>query len=380
MPMNDSDVMAEDWPLLVSFFPGNWRELARDTLALKGLRKDKSEENFLHTLLLHLACGYSLRETVVRARAAQLADFSDVALLKRLRKSKEWLYQLCMSLFSERGLQGKDPQAPPLRLIDATLVKEPGQTGSQWRVHYSLQWPSLCCDYFKLTATEGQGTGESLAHFPLQRGEHLLADRGYSNAASIGYASARGARLIVRLNPQSIRLLHPEGGLFDLPKHLKSVRRTAQVACWPALVTGSNGEKPVRGRICVVRKSQAAIAAAQRKLREKASRKQSNLQEETLFYAEYVIVFTTFNAKDFPPERVLECYRLRWQIELVFKRFKQIADLGHLPKYDEESSKAWLYGKLFVALLTEKLIAHAESVSPWGYRFAKIPPEPKPLA
>ncbi|MHC4192232.1 MAG: transposase, partial [Planctomycetota bacterium] len=64
---------------------------------------------------------------------------------------------------------------------------------------------------------------------------------------------------------------------------------------------------------------------------------------------------------------VLEWYRIRWQVELVFKRFKSIAQLGHLPKHSDDSSKAWLYGKLFVALLTEKLISHASSISPWGY-------------
>ena len=79
------------------------------------------------------------------------------------------------------------------------------------------------------------------------------------------------------------------------------------------------------------------------------------------------MVLTTFPVKEFPPQVVLELYRFRWQIELVFKRFKQIAQLGHLPKQDDDSSKAWLYGKLFVALLTEKLIAQARVFSPWGY-------------
>ena len=31
--------MPEDWELLKTFLPGNWRELARETGALKGLRK-----------------------------------------------------------------------------------------------------------------------------------------------------------------------------------------------------------------------------------------------------------------------------------------------------------------------------------------------------
>ena len=40
---------------------------------------------------------------------------------------------------------------------------------------------------------------------------------------------------------------------------------------------------------------------------------------------------------------------------------------GPSPKAGGESSRAWLYGKLFVALLTEKLITHASSLFHWGY-------------
>jgi len=64
---------------------------------------------------------------------------------------------------------------------------------------------------------------------------------------------------------------------------------------------------------------------------------------------------------------VLEYYRFRWQIELVFKRLKSILAVGHLPKHDDQSSRAWLYGKLFVALLTQKLVRLGSSISPWGY-------------
>ena len=79
-----------------------------------------------------------------------------------------------------------------------------------------------------------------------------------------------------------------------------------------------------------------------------------------------MIVFTTFPESGFAPETALDWYRLRWQVELAFKRFKSVAQLGHLPKRGGESSKAWLYGKLFTALLTERLIAHASALSPGG--------------
>ena len=47
--------------------------------------------------------------------------------------------------------------------------------------------------------------------------------------------------------------------------------------------------------------------------------------------------------------------------------YKSIVDLGHIPKADDISSRSWLYGKLFLGLLTEKLIRIGRSFSPWGY-------------
>lgn len=55
---------------------------------------------------------------------------------------------------------------------------------------------------------------------------------------------------------------------------------------------------------------------------------------------------------------------MRWQIELAFKRLKNLAQLGHLPKHDGQSSRAWLYGKLFIALLTQKVIRIGRDISP----------------
>ena len=115
MRMHDTEAGAvdEDWDVLLSFLPRDWRELARDTGALKGLRKDKTVDNLLRTLVLHLGCGHSLRETVVRARQARLADLSDVALLKRLKESKGWLHALCVRLFEEQGSGGHPRRRVP---------------------------------------------------------------------------------------------------------------------------------------------------------------------------------------------------------------------------------------------------------------------------
>ena len=367
----EAGTVDEDWDVLSSFFPRDWRELARDTGALKGLRKDKSVDNLLRTLLLHLGCGHSLRETAVRAREAHLADLSDVALLKRLKKSKAWLHALCVRLFEEQELAVVPGGAFQVRAVDATTVKEPGPSGSLWRLHYSVCLPSLACDFFKLTGTEGPGTGESLARFPIRAGDHVLADRGYSTARGIHHVVDAGGRLIVRVNTAALPLFTASGRPFDLLAAVTSVTRPGAVRSWATRVVAAGGgggpTGAVAGRVCVLRKSAEAIRLAHQKIRRDAARRGHAVQPATLRFAEYVIVFTTFPEPAFSAADVLDWYRLRWQVELVFKRFKSLAQLGHLPKYDDDSAKAWLYGKLFVALLVEKLIHHARTISPWGY-------------
>jgi hypothetical protein len=358
--------MDEDWPLLVSFFPDGWGDMAADSGALKGLRKDKSPENLLRTLLIHFGCGHSLRETVVRAREAGIADLSDVALLKRLRKSKDWLYTMCVALFQERGVALASNDGFQVRAFDATTVKEPGKTGSLWRIHYSVSLPSLNCDFFKLTETEGVGTGESFSQFAIKEGDYIIADRGYSTANGIHYATVNKAFVTVRVNTAGLPLRDRERKDFDLLEAVKTVTKPGISRAWSVVAYNKN-QSSVDGRLCVIRKSEEAVKLAQEKIRKEASKKGRITKLETLEYAKYIILFTTFPENEFSPAEILEWYRIRWQVELVFKRFKSLAQLGHLPKQDDESAKAWLYGKLFVALVVEKLIEHACSVSPWGY-------------
>jgi hypothetical protein len=358
--------MTEDWQILLSLFPSNWVELASATDALKGLRKDKDAENYMRTLLIHIGCGYSLRETVTRAKQANLGDISDVALIKRLRKAKDWLHSICVALFEEQGIALKDTSDFPVRLFDATNVKEPGKTGSLWRIHYSVQVPSLTCDFFKLTATKGEGTGESFFQYSIKKGDYIIADRGYSTASGIHHVVSKKAYVIVRVNTSSLPILDLKGQPFPLLKKVTAIKKPGIVTSWNVLIPARSGET-IKGRICVIRKTEEAIELAHEKLKKEAQKKGRTTKSETFEYAKYIVVFSNYPQDIFSEIEILDCYRIRWQVELIFKRFKSIAQLGHLPKHSDDSSKAWLYGKLLVALLTMKLINYAESISPWGY-------------
>lgn len=371
--MQQTSILDENWDTLVSLFPKNWEELALSTGAMtRKLRNFDSVEAVLRTLLLHIARGYSLRETAVRAKAAGLASVSDVALLKRLRLAEDWLRALCCSLLQEKNFNL--PQEKPrfnIRLVDGTVIKEPGKTGSQWRIHYSISLPKFRCDHFELTSTKGEGTAETLQRIPVSANDCLIADRGYSYATDIQYINKNNAYVIVRVNTQSLPLFKDCNAKkrFDLLNSVQKLQNTGDVGEWQVYVKAPEAQTSTRGRICVIRKSEQAIEQALKKLRRKASKGQRELQAQTLEYAKYIIVFTTLPKRSFTARDVLEWYRVRWQIELVFKRFKSLAKLGHLPKYDDDSSRAWLYGKLFICLLTEKLIDYSRFISPWGYDF-----------
>jgi len=362
-----STVLAEDWQTLVNMFPKNWRALAKETQAItRKLRGFADEESMMRILLLHIAQGYSLRETVTRAKLAHIADLSDVALLKRLRCAEQWFKALCLALLAERGIKPmKANTLIPMRLADGTTVKEPGKTGSVWRIHYSISLPDLRCDYFKLTKTQGEETAETFKQFPIKKGECIIGDRGYSKSQGIAYVDRKSAYVLVRVNTGALKFCTPSNKPFHLLEQVKTLKNEHERQQWAVKLVVDN--TLINGRVCVIRKSRLAADEAIKKLKINASKKQKTLRLETLEFAHYVIIFTTLPPQEYPLDTILDSYRFRWQIELAFKRLKSLAGLGHLPKYDEASVKAWLYGKLFTGLLVEKLIQYAKTTSPWGY-------------
>jgi hypothetical protein len=298
----------------------------------------------------------------VRAKLANWTNISDVALLKRLRNNEEWLRLLCIELLRENvAFRLEKGISRTIRIVDGTIVREPGKTGSQWRILYSIRLPSLVCDFFEVTATIGEGSGESLNRLPVGPRELILADAGYCSVAGIEYVGQHGADVLVRVNPQTFVAYSAFGRRISLLSRLRTLSQVGQFGEWRVVLQGSS----FAGRLCAVRKSDCAIQKAHRRLQRKASKKQMITRPGTLEFAKYVIVFTTRSSGS--TADVLRSYRMRWQIELVFERLKSLAQLGHLPKHDDRSSRAWLYGKLLVTLLAQKLIRIGREISPSGY-------------
>jgi hypothetical protein len=352
----------EEWQILARLLPMDWRELARTTGAIRHKKGITDPEVLLRLLLLHVAGGLSLRSAAARAPEVGLPEVSSVALFKRLRASEGWLRTLAANMYEASRIRRANlAQGYRLRAVDATTVHEPGKTGSEWRVHFSVALPEMACDFYEVTDVHG---GETYKRFPIHRGDLILGDRGYCHREGVAHVLEAGGDVVVRLNSTSFPLLDRAGRPLDLLAYL---RRLDGHQCHGNQVSFEANGKGFSARICAVRKSSLAAERAKERIRREDSKKQRTSLAETLEFAEYVFVLATPSKERLSASGALELYRARWQIELVFKRMKSLMRLGHLPKRSDASSRAWIQGKILTVLLVERLLDEARFFSPWGF-------------
>jgi hypothetical protein len=282
---------------------------------------------------------------------------------------------MAQQLRAQLALPSEDSQGllsgRPLRVVDGSIVRESGRTGSQWRLHYAIGLPSLQCQEVHVTSCD---EGESLKRFEVQAGDIFMADRGYAHPGGVAHVKRHGGDVIVRMNLVTLALTDPETGEpLDVLAKVCSLQ-VGQCGAWPVRLKvkaerGGQRAHEIQGRLCAVRKSAASAALGRDRVRHESKRGGCKVQPQTLEAAEYVLIFTTLEP-DIGAQQVMELYRLRWQVEIEFKRLKSIIELGNLKKHDARAARSWLQGKLLVALIVARLIAHAERVSPWGYEIS----------
>src|SRR6266849_7925858 len=312
MSTADESLATENWPIVCSFLPKGWQEMARSTGALRRARDIPDAESLLRLLLLHVANGYSLAETA--ARASELGmELSAVAVFKRLRASEEWLRWLAEQ---QRGRErlAVESQGRPVRAVDATTVSEPGSTGTNWRVHYVVNLANLQCDFFELTGVEG---GETLRRIPIRENDIMMGDRVYATPVGVAHVKAAQADLVVRLNRQSLPLFDAREKQLNVLRLFRKMK-VGQIRQWAAQVKHPDGGW-VQGRLIALQRSAEATRLARRRLQINASKKQRKVSPESWEAAQYFYLWTTL-AEVFEASVILELYRLRWQIELAFKR------------------------------------------------------------
>jgi hypothetical protein len=350
--METKKFFESDWKFILSMLPKglDLDQTAREHGALLLPRIIRSAETLLQLVFAYACCRLSLQETSVWAAQQGLAELSKIALRKRLKQSAVWLGALLEATLAERA-GGLAQGGIRLRLVDATTVLIPGSQGTDWRIHLGFDLGSLSIDSLEVTGPE---EGESYRRFRVQETEVVIGDRGYAHRKGIWSVVRSGGYFLVRLSWRNLPLLDSQGESFDLFGALRQGKEDEAIEF--AVQTAPTQEIPaIPARLVVLRKSPEASEKSRRKLLQAAKRKGHAVDPRTLEAAGYIFVLTSMPAESFPAAQVLEVYRFRWQIEMAFKRFKEILPLRRVPGKDPDLAKTYLYANLLAALLTEDL-------------------------
>jgi hypothetical protein len=338
---------------------------AREFGAFEKARKIKCAVDHLRLVLAYCWGTRGLRLTAAWAEAIGLASLSNVAVLKRLRKSADWLERLVCRLIWAGSRAGGIAAAKgrPVRLVDATSVAKAGrdarESGGRWRIHSVFDLASERFSAFDLTDESG---GEIIDRAEVIAGEIRVADRAYLQPDRIAKVLGAGADVVVRAAWNNARWLDEEGNRVDLIALLKKARGKGLIdrPIW----IKSSAKEPIALRLVAIRKPKEARDRSIEKLKRHARDKGRNLKPETLVAAEWVIIVTSLKRDEYPLSAISALYRLRWRIEIAFKHLKSGIGLAGPPGDDPRSARAYILCHLLLGLLTEPLIAEHLGDSP----------------
>jgi IS4 transposase len=346
----------EDWLFLRSFLPKDLDEMATRTRSLRRRRHIKSGEDLLRLALVYACDGISLRDVSAWCRETGFVEVSDVAVLKRLRTCVPFLRQVVSQL-----IEPVSETVEPLRitLLDATTLSRSKAKGVDFRVHvgYDVQTGQIS----GIELSDGS-VAERLDRIPVKEGEVIVADMGYNGREPLWDVVKQGGHVLVRTHPKLSSFLDADERKVDLLAWARGIQpgeiRQMQVRTCPYRKVPA-----IKGRLIVVAASERSRQNHLQRLRRKAqrnSRQVTSLQEDA---GRYIFLFTTLTQEQAGAQSLLDAYRLRWQIEILFKRIKGVLTLGELRARDKLLCEALILAKLILLLVAQKV---EQAFSPWG--------------
>jgi DDE family transposase len=363
--MTRESLSAQDWQDIVARLGGaaGLEQSARETKAFLRARAIATATDLLRLVLAYCLGDRGLRSTAAWSTAVGLADLSNVALLQRLRRCGDWL-----AFLVGEALAAAAPQAGRgrlIRIIDATTVPQAGTAAKKgnklWRIHSAFDLPRERFGHFELTDQHG---GETLDRIPVVKGEIRIADRAHLQPDRIAVVLDQGADVMIRAGWRNARWLDAEGEPVDLVAEFRKASDCGLID--RTIFIGRKSGEPLALRLVAVKKPPRAAEAARRTARRQAKKQGHQVSKGTLAAADWVILVTSLAPEAFPTADVLALYRLRWRIELGFKRLKSLIGLKGPPGADERSAKPYVLAHLLIILLLEPFVDELEDSPHWA--------------
>ena len=352
----------EAWSALSARLPADLDldDLARCGQAIQRRRCEhgiNDGETLLRLSLARGPGGKSLQETAAWAHLSGVAEVVAQSLNERLHRATSFLALITHHLLAGRRLRSPLWSGRCLHIADGCSLSQPGSKGTDWRLHAVYDLGRGGFSHLELA---DRGGAESLLRCKPAAGEVLIADRGYAKArelrACLDPSGPQARDFIVRIGRRALALRDPRGAPFDLIAHLQTIAPGAdpQEVAVQAVVGRSQQPVLLPLRLTVVALPAEKAEANRKKLLRKASKHQDKLDPRSLVAAGFAMLVTPLPS-EIPAAEIAAVCRLRWQVELAFKRLKSLLHIDRLPTRTCNGSLSWLYPHLILLLLTEDL-------------------------
>ena len=341
------------------YLPAGWEEKAKETGALIRGRVIKTPRELLALNMLYMDKESSFGMTAAAMTITKGIKISKIGAYERIKNSGEWLRWMAEELCRTQGAMVKKPEILGEREIiipDGSAEAVKGGKQTDYRLHYALDLFGFRCRHMEITSDK---EGERLSRYEVRETDIYVADRGYCTITGIEHVRKNEGNYVIRYRAKAFNLYDADGKRIELLREIRGLEAFESTEIQGYYRVQSGEMRPIR--IVAMKKDEKAIAESKRKMTSKKKKRQKSVPtKETMELNEYIILVTSL---EYTKEQILEIYRARWQIEMVFQRLKTLFGYGDVPGKKEETVKAWFYGKLFLAALCESIMKR-ESFSP----------------
>ena len=191
----------------------------------------------------------------------------------------------------------------------------------------------------------------------------VLIDQGYFSIKILADIATRGAYFLTRYLAGTT-LYDVSGKKLFLYKKLK--RSTDKLYSAKVLV-GSN--HPVPARLICLHVDRTTAEQRRRKVLKDSKRKGRTPSKQLLQMCSWIILLTNAPNEKLPVDKAYPLYRLRWQIEILFKQLKSVLRLNQCKTVNVNRLYCEVYGRMTLALVVHRLHACANALS---WKFSRI--------
>lgn len=345
----------EELQSLLEYLPKNYEALAHEYKLLEtqyGNAKITTANELFRVLFVHVGAELPLRDTAALLACTGGPQISPNRIHKKLRKAGPFARALLTQMFDDR--EKVEPErwgGYEMIAVDASSVTCPGSKGTDARLHAAIRLSDL--HIYDAVVTD-ESEGETLRRFYFIPGQLAIGDRCYANPAGVASVCNCGADVLTRLNRGALPLYDDEKNGVDVVAWARAMHDgiAQERKVWVHAETDC-GDQWFVGRLVGIRLPADKAKEAQQRIRKEQGTK---VTAESLEMAAYVLVFTTAEASRLSTEQVLEAYRLRWQVELLFKRWKSLGGVDRVPTSRKDTTIAWLSIKLLLGMLIDRMI------------------------